>query len=163
MQNTLIILTLLALEIVAGRTIRGAKKDTRAQGFRGAVRKCNSFFADLEECLRTEASDCRSCCRQLHKDYFNCLYENEDLEKERGCDVAEAEERNAVVMASSNVNSSSFGTQLFSEVCNEGNPGTNVLVSPLSGKMLCAIDIFDVAIILTNPLLVCISVQYIAE
>jgi hypothetical protein len=131
MKLRLIISTLLALEVSEGRTIRGAKRTKRKASVVGALKRCYTRFTDFEECLMIMDD-----CEDLRDEYFNCMCGDCDPSLISSTEHSAAEERTAF-LPSGNVTLSSFGTEMFIELC-KTNPGSNVLFSPLSGKPILA-------------------------
>jgi hypothetical protein len=131
MKLRLIISTLLALEATEGRTIRGAKQTKRKASVVGALKRCYTRFTDFEECLMIMDD-----CEDLRDEYFNCMCEDCDPSLISSAEHSASIERTAF-LPSGNVTSSSFGTEMFIELC-KTNPGSNVLFSPLSGKPILA-------------------------
>ena len=135
MKLRLIIPTLLALEAADGRTVRGARRQGRKRGIVRAMRRCYDAFVGYEECL-IDADD----CEDLRNDYFDCMYTTEEGDVYLDCSSSSTstaekdKEDRSVLSTSSTVTSSSFGTQMFEELCKE-NSG-NVLFSPLSGELV---------------------------
>ena len=127
MRTIPIISSLIAFAIVDGRTLRGAKRESRVRGIRDALRRCYNIFNEFEECVANTTD-----CSQQRQDYFNCLCQDCDLSFTENAEESTVETR-AAITSTSNVTSSSFGTALFAQMCH-ASPDTNVLISPLSGK-----------------------------
>ena len=84
-------------------------------------------------------------CEDLRDEYFECLYEYDEGDAHiDGCGVSLTSSatklndgKRSTMNSASNVTSSSFGTEMFVELC-KANPSSNVLFSPLSGELYFA-------------------------
>ena len=132
---------LFVLELADGRYIRKVRNDLRTN--RGAIkwavsktlRRCQPNFEDYEDCLIRWGD-----CDDLRDDYFECLYENGEVDTYSACDLSSTnvaqiaiEERAGAY--SSNNTTSNFDTDMFAHL-SEANPQENILFSPLSGTFV---------------------------
>lgn len=135
-----LILSTLAVLQIDGRTIRGAKRGKRKRGIAGTLRRCYPSFTEYEECLMDMEE-----CEDLRDEYFECLYAYDEGDAYLdGCDLSltssttkTTDGKRSTLNSASNVTSSSFGTEMFVELC-KANPSSNVLFSPLSGELYFA-------------------------
>ncbi|KAL7489639.1 hypothetical protein ACHAW6_015311 [Cyclotella cf. meneghiniana] len=125
MRTIPILSILMAFAIADGRTLRGAKRESRMRGIKDAVRRCYFLFNQFEECMTNSTE-----CSQEREDYFYCLCQDCDWSFTENSEESTIDTRLAIT-PTSNVTTSSFGTALFAQIC-RASPNSNVLISPLS-------------------------------
>ena len=163
MKLNRIVSVLLIFEMADGRTVRGAKRGKRKRGIVRTMRRCYAAFVDYENCL-IDMDD----CEDLRDDYFECMYTTEEEDAYLDCNLSSTEttenprEDKSVSSTSGALTSSSFGTQMFEELCKE-NAG-NVLFSPLSGKLGIVVTLLNTTLLVDiNKLCFICYLQYIVH